>query len=97
MEMKPMAKDLPFALMFTDSINRVPHVHGYADEESRDAAYEQFIETGTLTIRDDNLGGIQRTVHPVYVVRMNMVDGTVNHSKVFEEINGLAFPNKINI
>jgi hypothetical protein len=90
MEMKPMAKDLPFALMFTDSIHRMPHVHGYADEESRDAAYQQFIELGTLTIRDDNLGGIKRTIEPVYVTRMNMVDGTVNYTKVYEDIDGLA-------
>jgi hypothetical protein len=89
MEMKPMPKNLPFAIMFTESINKMPHVHGYAYKEDRDAVYESFVETGRITIRDDNLGGIEREVEPVYVARMDFVDGTVNMTKVKENIEEL--------
>lgn len=89
MQMKVMSDHFKYALMFTEFLHKKPHVQGYADEESRDNAYEQFCNTGEMVIRDDNLGGVQRTVKPVYVARMNFVDGTVNYTKAIENIEKL--------
>jgi len=90
MNMKPLDNGMKYALLFTDSIHKQPHVHGYTDKERRDNAYMEFIETGKLTISDANLGGATQTLEPVYVARMDIVDGTVNNTKVVKEIGGLS-------
>lgn len=83
MDMQPMPKNLPYLIMFTTTIDEVPHVHGYANEEDRDAVYEQFIQTGKIKLRDDNLG-VEQEFEPAYVARMNLIDGTINYTKVRE-------------
>lgn len=83
MEMKPMPKDLPFALLICDKIENHPFVHGYADEETRDRNYDLFQRTGQIIV---NRIGFTQTIQPFYVARFNMVDGTMNYSKLEKEI-----------
>jgi len=90
MEMKPLDNGMKYALIFTDSIHTQPHVHGYSDKERRDNVYMEYIETGKLTISDENLDGVSQTLEPVYVARMDFVDGAVNNTKVIEELGGLS-------
>ena len=89
MEMTEMNKDLPFVLVVGLEINERPYIHGYSDEKERDKAYEEFKETGELTLYDSVLGAVKSFV-PAYVARFDMIDGSLNRTRIQEEIDGLT-------
>jgi len=83
-----MPTNLPFVLVIGLKVKERPYIHGYNNESDRDKAYNQFKETGEITLHDSVLG-VTETFRPAYVARFNMIDGTLNKERIEEEIDGL--------
>lgn len=81
MEMKPMYDQLPYIIVYGMSFEERPYIHGYALPMEREQAYMNYVETGVLYLWDAELG-IEQKVEPIYVSRMDFVDGMVNVTKV---------------
>lgn len=81
---KPISNEIPYVLVISMNTAEAPYIHGYSSEEERDKAYEEFVNTGKLKLRDVFVG-VEKEVEPIYVARFNQIDGTVNVEKLKEE------------